>query len=215
MRPYYHFARFVSQAALSFYFHGRVFGREKFPARGGVLLASNHQSFFDPIAVTCTLPREGNYMARDTLFRNPLFNALISSLNAFPVKRGLGDVGAVKEILRRLKDGKVVVVFPEGTRTRDGSIGTINPNSMSLARRSGAFVVPAVVDGAFEAWPRTKLLPRSKTVFVTYADSISPEQFREWSDERVAEVVTERMKAALAESRVRRLRSFAHAWLER
>ena len=93
MRPYYHFARFVCGSAMGLFFRGRVFGLEKFPATGGVLLASNHQSFFDPVAVTCALYREANYMARDTLFANPFFKTLIKSLNAFPVKRGAGDVG--------------------------------------------------------------------------------------------------------------------------
>lgn len=204
MRPYYRFARFCSQAALALYFHGRVFGLRHFPPTGGVLLASNHQSFFDPIAVTCCLHREGNYMARDTLFKNPLFGRLIASLNSFPVKRGTGDVGAVKEILRRLRDGKVVLVFPEGTRTRDGSIGRINVNSMSMAKRAGAAVVPAVIDGAFEAWPRDHLLPRPRPIYVTYCEPITPAQVAEWSDERIAEVVLGRMEAAMAKSRALR-----------
>jgi 1-acyl-sn-glycerol-3-phosphate acyltransferase len=207
MRPYYRFARFLSQAAFVCYFHGRVFGRHYVPRTGGVLLACNHQSYFDPISATMALPREGNYMARDTLFTNPLFGRLIASLNSFPVKRGAGDVGAVKEILRRLKAGKLVTVFPEATRTRDGSIGTINPNSMAIAKKANAAVVPTVVDGAFEAWPRTQLLPRRGLIYVTYAEAITVEQVRDWTAEQIAETVTRRMKSSLEESR--RLRRIA------
>lgn len=209
MRSYFRFMQFISHAALTLYFHGRIFGVRRLPTTGGVLLASNHQSFFDPIAVTCALYRESNYLARDTLFRNPLFKRLIESLNTFPVKRGAADVGAVKEILRRLREGRVVLVFPEGTRTRDGSIGQINVNSMSLAKRAAAAVSPVVIDGAFEAWPRNRLLPRPGTIYVTCCEPITPAQVSEWSAERIAEVVAEKMSTALAESRRKRRRAAA------
>ena len=209
MRLYYRFMRFLSQVAMMLYFRMRVFGVGRFPKTGGVLLVSNHQSFLDPLLATCAVYREGNYMARDTLFANPLFGRLIASLNAFPVKRGAGDVGAVKETLRRLKAGKVVLVFPEGTRTRDGSIGTINPNSLSIARRAGVAIVPAVVDGAYEAWPRSKSLPRPGTVYVTYAEPLTAEQVRTWPGEQVACVVNERMHTAMAQSNAKRRRALS------
>jgi 1-acyl-sn-glycerol-3-phosphate acyltransferase len=203
----------MSQMAFVLYFRGRVFGRENVPRTGGVMLACSHQSFFDPISATMALPREGNYMARDSLFTNRMFGRLIDSLNAFPVKRGAGDVGAVKEILRRLKAGKLVTVFPEGTRTRDGWIATINPNSMAIAKKAGAAVVPTVVDGAFEAWPRTQLLPRRGMTYVTYAEAITVEQVQEWPAEQIAETVAQRMKASLERSR--RLRRVALAGIVR
>ncbi|UCG32141.1 MAG: 1-acyl-sn-glycerol-3-phosphate acyltransferase, partial [Phycisphaerales bacterium] len=103
MRPYYRFCRFWCQWFCLLFFRVRVFGRQNIPDRGGVLLVCNHQSFFDPVLVTMALHREGNYMARDTLFRNPWFRVLIKSLNAFPIRRGAADVQAVKETMRRLK----------------------------------------------------------------------------------------------------------------
>lgn len=209
MRPYYRFARCVAQVVYTCYFRGRVFGLRNVPPDGGVMLACNHQSFFDPISSTLALYREGNYMARDTLFANPLFKRLIESLNAFPVKRGAGDVGAVKEIMRRLKAGRLVVVFPEATRTRDGSIGAINVNSMAIAKKAAAAVVPTVVDGAFEAWPRTQLLPRRGLMYVTYAKAITVEQVREWAAEQIAETVAQRMESSLAASRRMRQRALA------
>ena len=213
MRPYFRFMRYLSQSALAMYFGGRVFGLENVPKTGGVILACNHQSFFDPLAATCAIHREGNYLARDTLFRNPLFGRLIRSVNAFPVKRGEGDIGAMKEILRRLRDGKLVLIFPEGTRTRDGSIGPINPNSMAVAKRAGVAVVPAVIDGAFEAWPRSQLLPSPRSLYVTYGKAISPEEVRAWPIERIAETAAERMVVALEASRKLQRGADVHAWL--
>jgi len=213
MRPYYRFMRLLSQLAFALYFRGRAFGRDNVPATGGVLLACNHQSFFDPLTGACPLHREVNFMARDSLFRSPWFGRLIKSVNAFPVKRGAADVGAVKEILRRLKAGKVVLVFPEGTRSEDGSIGEINANAMGIAKRAGVAVVPAVIDGAFEAWPRTSLLPRPLTIYVSYAEPITVEQARSWSSERIAEVVSDRMKALLKTSNRKRRIATSHGWL--
>ncbi|MEE8384728.1 MAG: lysophospholipid acyltransferase family protein [Dehalococcoidia bacterium] len=215
MRPYYWFMRFLSQGALALFFHGRVFDRHNVPGSGGVMLACNHQSFFDPLAATCALGREGNYMARASLFGNPLFKRLISSVNAFPVKRGAADVGAIKEILRRLKAGKVVLVFVEGTRTIDGSIGKINPNAMTIAKRAGAAIVPTVIDGAFEAWPRTKLLPRPGHIHVTYAEPIIPQEVHDHPADRLAQTVAERLNVVMEASRPRRRRAAALSWLER
>lgn len=204
MRLYYRVLRLLAQGVYVLYFRGRVFGLRNVPTAGGVLLACNHQSFFDPVAATLALHREGNYMARDTLFRNPLFRRLIESLNAFPVRRGAADVGAVKEILRRLKQGRVVVVFPEATRTTDGSIGRINANALAVAKKAGAAVVPTVIDGAFEAWPRRRPVPAPGRIHVSYAEAISPSQVAEWSADEITRVVVERLEATMARSRARR-----------
>jgi len=204
MRLYYRLLRFLAHWVLVIYFRGRVFGLRNVPAEGPVVLACNHQSFFDPVSVTMALYREGNYMARDTLFRNPLFKRFIESLNAFPVKRGAADVTAVKEMLRRLNDGRVVVVFPEAMRTRDGSISPINANAMAVAKKAGAAIVPTVIDGAFEAWPRDQLLPAPKRMYISYMPVITREEVKAWPVERIAEVVSERLQHGLARSRFMR-----------
>lgn len=206
VRLYYRVLRYLAQIFFVFYFRGRVFGIRNVPPTGPVLLVCNHQSFLDPISSTVAIRRECSYMARDTLFVNSHFKRLIESLNAFPVKRGAADVGAVKEILRRLKNGRLVVVFPEATRTRDGEISEINPNSLLIAKRARAVIVPTVVDGAFEAWPRTAFFPRPVRMHVTYCEPISVNEVVDWPIERIAESVTRRMKDALMESRVRRCR---------
>jgi 1-acyl-sn-glycerol-3-phosphate acyltransferase len=207
MRFYYRLLRYFAQAFFVLYFRGRVFGLRNVPRTGPVLLACNHQSFFDPVSSTLALHREGNYMARDSLFLQPYFRRFIESLNAFPVKRGAADVGAVKEILRRLKAGRMVVVFPEATRTRDGRIGAINANSLLIAKKAGATIVPCVIDGAFEAWPRTAVVPRPVRMHVTYCESITARQVGEWSIDRIAEEVTRRLASALSESNQRRRRA--------
>jgi len=198
MRPGYRFLRYLSQMFFVFFCRGRVFGVRNVPRRGGVLLVSNHQSYLDPVLATLALPREGNYMARDTLFRQRQFRRLIEYLNAFPVKRGSADVGAVKEMLRRLKGGEVVLAFPEATRTADGSIGPMRAGVILVARKARVPVVPTLILGAFETWPRTALLPRPHPVLVAYGEPLYPHAHPEWDEEQCVRVVRDRILALQA-----------------
>ena len=200
-RPYYFFCQFWSQVLFASLWRGRVFGRHHVPRTGGVLLVCNHQSFFDPILATLALPRECHYMARDTLFRNPYFKRLIESLNAFPIKRGTADVTAIKETLRRLKKGQLVTTFPEGTRTRDGSLGPIQPGVVLLARKARVPLVPAMILGAFEAWPRQAKFPRPHPVIVAYGEPMSVEMLRSLGDEECINEVSDRINALMGRYR--------------
>jgi 1-acyl-sn-glycerol-3-phosphate acyltransferase len=154
----------------------RVFNRHREPSRGGVVYISNHQSFLDPVLMSLALSRPMNYMARDTLFHVPGFRQLIQALNAFPVRRGTADRAALKEAMARVKAGGQVVIFAEGTRTTDGRINEFLPGVALLAQRTGAVTVPVVIDGAFECWPRTQMLPSPGQIVVQYGRPIGPEE---------------------------------------
>jgi len=124
-----------------------------------VLVVSNHQSHFDPPLVGIGCGRQMSYVARETLFRFRPFGWWLKSIGAIPIDRdGLGLSG-IKESLKRLKRGEMVLIFPEGTRTSDGEIGPFRPGFTALAARSKAAILPAAVEGAFQAWPRTKKFP--------------------------------------------------------
>jgi len=197
MRRYYRICRLITQALFLLLFRGRIFGTRKVPREGGVLLVCNHQSFFDPVLATLALPRECHYMARDTLFANRLFRRLIESLNAFPIKRGAADIGAVKETLRRLKRGALVTAFPEATRTTDGSIGSMQPGVVLLARKAGVPLVPTLILGAYEAWPRHAAFPRPQPVIVAYGRPLWPEEMKELTEEGCMDVIRGRILAMM------------------
>jgi len=146
----------------------RFSGVSNVPRTGGVLLLSNHQSFLDPVMLALPLPRPMSFLAKAELFDVPVFGWLIRQLNAFPVRRGEGDVAAVRQAIRRLREGHVLTIFPEGTRTRDGEIGPIQPGVAMIVRRAGVPVVPAVIDGAHIAWPRGQRWPAPARVRVVY-----------------------------------------------
>lgn len=150
----------------------RVFGRENVPAKGGVLLASNHQSYLDPMLAALALERSISFMARKTLFRNMWFAWLIRSLNAFPVDTTGHDVSALREAVARLRDGWCLLVFLEGTRTRDGSIGPLRPGALAAADRTDAAIVPVVIDGAFEAWPKNRWI-RPHKIRIAYGSPLT------------------------------------------
>jgi 1-acyl-sn-glycerol-3-phosphate acyltransferase len=153
----------------------RVYGRHNEPAEGGVVYISNHQSFLDPMLIGFGLTRPVNYMARNTLFDNPGLGQLMSMVNAFPVKRGKADTGALKEAMRRIKRGGQVLVFAEGTRTRDGRVAPFLPGVSLLIRRAADWIVPVTIDGAFEVWPRTKGLPSLGNIVVSFGEPIARE----------------------------------------
>jgi 1-acyl-sn-glycerol-3-phosphate acyltransferase len=156
----------------------KVYGRRHVPAKGGVLIVSNHQSYLDPVLLGVGLGRPMSYMARATLWKNKLFGWLITNLNAFPVRRGEGDIGAVKETIRRLQEGHMLAMFPEGTRTMTGDIEAMEPGVALMIRRAGVVVVPAVVDGSYQAWPKGVKFPRVHPIKVLYGPALNIEGLR-------------------------------------
>ena len=193
MRPWYRFCRAGCHVLYTFFWRGRIFGRWNVPLRGGVLLVCNHQSFLDPMLATHALGRECHYMARDTLFRNAFFRRLIESLNAFPVKRGTADIGAIKETLRRLKRGALITAFPEGTRTPDGRVHAMQSGVVLIARKAGVPIVPTLILGAFESWPRQAPVPRPRPIIVAYGEPLWPEEIHKAGGDQCIRIVRERI----------------------
>jgi len=152
-------------------------GGRSTPRRGPVLICSNHQSFFDPIIVGMACYRPMHFFARRTLFRG-LFGALIRLYQAFPVERGSADPEAMRKALELLGMGRMVLMFPEGTRTRDGRMGTIRRGVGMLAERSGAPVLPVFIHGAYHIWPRSRKLPKlfRRTLRVLVAEPMTFER---------------------------------------
>jgi 1-acyl-sn-glycerol-3-phosphate acyltransferase len=134
----------------------KVYGLRNVPRHGGVLVVTNHQSLLDPLLLGVRHHRGMSYMAKSELFKNKAFAWLIRKLGAFPVRQGAGDVGAIRETVGRLQEGKMLNIFPEGGRTEDGKIAPMQPGVALVVRRAGEGVriVPAAIDGSYEAWPK-------------------------------------------------------------
>lgn len=128
----------------------RVEGRENLPDKSGFIIASNHRSYADPplIAVTAGCAKY-SFVAKAELFRFPFFGWLIKKLGAFPVVRGKGDMKVISDSVERINQGRNLVIFPEGTRSKDGKVGRGKTGVALIAASSGATVIPAgiVYDG--------------------------------------------------------------------
>ena len=124
-----------------------VTGRERIPKTGAVIIASNHISYYDPPVVGSGVPREVFFLAKEELFRNRVFGWLISRYNAIPLRRSGGDVGALKKAVGLLKQGRAVLMFPEGTRSLTGRLLKPKPGVGMIAALTSSPVVPAYVKG--------------------------------------------------------------------
>lgn len=145
-----------------------AYGIHNVPSTGGVLLASNHQSYLDPVLLAARLSRPVSYFARSDLFDNRYFGALIRALHAFPVHRGRGDKAAIEQAIRRLREGFMLNMYPEGTRTRDGELQPIQRGIALVVRRAKVPVLPAAVHGSFDAWPKGQKLFHAHPIRVAY-----------------------------------------------
>jgi 1-acyl-sn-glycerol-3-phosphate acyltransferase len=190
---------------LRIFYNIKVTGEENIPDKEGVMFMSNHASFFDPPLVsTMSWKRQLNFMARDTLFKNPFFGGYIRAVGAIPIKRGAVDRKSWGALTDRISEGGAVVFFPEGTRTPDGEIKDGKPGTGMLVHASRAKVVPVYIKGAFEAWPKGGGLPKLfKKMEVHYGkmmsfdDCLGKEGSREIYEEITNAIVNEirRIKA--------------------
>jgi 1-acyl-sn-glycerol-3-phosphate acyltransferase len=152
-----------------------VYGLQNVPKRGGVLIVANHQSYLDPAVLGVNIRRPASFLAKSELFENRYFGGLIRRLNAFPVRQGEGDVGAVRETIKRLQEGHLLMMFPEGSRSPDGQIAPMEKGVGLIVRRAGPAVrvVPAAVWGGTKAWPPDRRCPQSHPVRVKYGKPLA------------------------------------------
>ena len=159
MNRTYRLAQFLSYCYLKYFHRFEVKGLGNVPPKGGFILACNHLSYLDPPAVGCRIPRNLHYFARDSLFFGPL-GLLITKLNSIPVNRDQLDLGTLRKVLTVLKGGEPVLVFPEGTRSPDGTLQKSQKGLGLLVHKSGVPVLPARLHGSFEILGKGKLFPR-------------------------------------------------------
>ncbi len=166
------------RAVFAIYFRWRTFGAENVPMNGGVILASNHASFLDPPLVGAGLKRGINFLARESLFRFPIMGAVLRSWNVVPVDREGGGAKGLKNILDRLLNGAGIILFPEGTRTKDGQLQPARSGIGLTVIKSTAPVVPVRVFGTFAAYGRNHKFPRPHRLVVKYGRPMNFEALR-------------------------------------
>lgn len=168
----------------------KVTGKENFPKEGGVLLCTNHIDNFDPPVVGITCPRTVHFMAKEELFQMPILKSLLPKVQAFPVKRGMSDRDAFRTTLKLLRGGKVVGMFPEGTRSKDGNLGKGLAGAGFFALKGDAVVMPCAIIGPYNKF---------KKLHVVYGQPIDMTLYREnkASAEEVTEVIMKEIQTLL------------------
>jgi 1-acyl-sn-glycerol-3-phosphate acyltransferase len=182
-RIWYEIGRFLAVGCVRLMYRIKVYGKENIPRDGAALVLSSHQSFFDPMLCQGWLRRPFYFVPRETLFVG-FIGWLIDSYYTIPINQEQVTLKSMRAIIEVLKRGHIVCLYPEGSRTLDGKIDEIKPGFSLLVRRSGAMIVPMVIDGIFERWPRSQKFPKpGGTVGVLYGQPIPADRMAELGEE--------------------------------
>jgi 1-acyl-sn-glycerol-3-phosphate acyltransferase len=185
-RLFYNFWYILLNLFFRILYRVRFFGQNNLPETGSVILISNHQSHYDPPLLAVGLRRRLNFLARRSLFQFKPFAWTIDMLDAIPLEtNGIGFAG-IKESFKRLKNGEIILLFPEGGRTWDGNIAPFLQGSLTLAQRTKSAILPTAISGAYDAFPRTKKYPKLwGKLRVVYGQPIPYEEIKELTEEEL------------------------------
>jgi 1-acyl-sn-glycerol-3-phosphate acyltransferase len=174
---------------------------EPLPERGGLIMLSSHQSHLDPLLLGLACDRRLSSLARSSLYAFKPFGFIITALDAVPIDREASAVTAMKTVIKRLEDGAAVIIFPEGTRTATGRLGEIKSGFSLIAKKAKVPIVPVAIVGAWECWPKTRLLPRPGRIRLEFGRLIQPGEIAALDDRALVAECTKRLTELDAKAR--------------
>jgi 1-acyl-sn-glycerol-3-phosphate acyltransferase len=182
------------------FFRGDVSGVENIPSTGPFLLAGNHASHLDPPAIGSNVPRQIAFFARKTLWKGGLTNWWMEQAGCIPVDRdGGSDVTAIKRVLKTLQEGKALILFPEGTRSKDGNFQAPKSGVGMIACRAKVPVVPVRIFDSHLAWGRGRHMTPGVAVSITYGKPLQVKDIEDRSaGKQRYQVASERIMTAIA-----------------
>ena len=184
-----------------------VRGLEKLPANGGALLLLNHQSHLDSLLIQSGMSRPVSWLARDSLFRIPVIGWILKGTYVLPIDRESFGASSIRKAVQYMQFGFMLGMFPEGTRTHDGSVGEFKPGFVALIRRGNVPVYPVGIAGSFDALPRNAWFIRPKRVRAVFGDPFSSEEI-----ERLSKRGQQEEFVALVKERIIACQQEAEAW---
>ena len=173
MRPYYNACRSLAHVLLGVLTGCSVRGLNLLPAEGGLVVAANHISFWDPPLIGSVIPREIHFLAKEELFQAPVFGPLIRSVNAIPIRRGASDLRGLNRAIDALKSGGAVLLFPEGSRMRDGALHPPRPGVGLMSVHADVPIMPCFISGS---QPTAAWMSRKERVRIDFGTP------RDWRD---------------------------------
>lgn len=185
----YSFGKFIFWFYFQLFFKVKIYGQDNIPQTDGIIICSNHINWLDPPLIAAYVKREINYMAKAELFKNKLIARVLKGVKAFPVKRGTADITSIKTSFKLIKDGKVLGIFPEGTRSKDGKLKPAEPGVALIAVKTGAPVIPMRIVGDYKLFSELKIII-GKPVFFKDLQSVklSGDEVNELSQSIMAEI---------------------------
>lgn len=154
----YNIVRGILTVFIKICFRVEYVGRENIPENSGYIFCANHITMLDPLLIACTGKTKFHFIAKEELCKIPVLGAILKRVNVIPVKRGSGDIGAMKKGIEVLKAGKNLIIFPEGTRSKTGEMGEAKNGMALLIKKTGCGVVPCAVVGKPHFFKKTKLV---------------------------------------------------------
>ena len=187
---FYRLVHFIFKPIFGAIWLKKAKGLENLPAEGGYVLCANHLSGLDPICIASRLPRSKNlsFLAKKELFDNKLLKLLITALGAIPVDRGGADIAAIRASMKALKDGDCLLVFPQGTRSKDNTPTPMLSGASMIALRGGAPVIPCYIDGPYRAF---------RHIEIRFGKPIDFSDFGRRCDAATLEEATRRIESAV------------------
>ena len=195
----YAIGKFLSASVCKVFGRWEVIGRENIPEKGGVMLCGNHVSYIDPPALGAGATRPVHFMAKLELFRIPVLGFLIRHVGAFPVKRGTADRSALKKAVELLKNGEIVGMFPEGTRSLDGKFKPPEPGVGMIALRARVPVVPVALVNTEKLLPPHSFLFKFSRVKVVYGKPVPLDDMDGQGGREAIEEVGRRIMSAIGQ----------------
>lgn len=156
---FYSVIRAVGWLLLKIFWRMKVIGIENLPERGGVIIASNHVSYLDPIVLGASTKRKIHFIAKKEVFNNIFSSIFFKNLNAFPIDRKKIDMHAFKKTISILEEGGALGIFPEGTRSLNGDLQELKLGVVKIAMKAGVPIVPVGIIGTHKIYPHGKIFP--------------------------------------------------------
>ena len=196
---FYNLAKLIARG----FFSMRVVHPERMIESGPLILAVNHSSFFDPPLAGICSRRGVYYLARKSLLKWPFFGPLFPDMNVIPVERDGNDMSALREVIKKIKEGNGVVLFPEGTRSKDGNIQPARAGIGLVIAKTGAPVLPMRIFGAFDAFPKNSKRLHFTKITVVLGEPLyfSPNDIASATRETY-QALSDRVMAAIAALRI-------------
>jgi len=177
--PLYWTSRAAVLLALKLRYRLQIQGMEHIPSTGGAVIVSNHCSYLDPpVMCSCINHRIVHFMARDTLFTSRFSQWYFRKVEVIPIDRTRGDLGALRKAIATLKEGKVIGLFPEGTRSTDGRLQEAKGGIGFLLVKGNVPVVPIHIDGTFQAFPKGAKKLRPAHLSARIGPPITPDEIQ-------------------------------------